>query len=497
MELKDTNMANITIIGAGPGGLAAGLILVHQGHQVTLYEKDDRPGGRSKRLTFGNYHFDSGPTFFMYMPMLEHVFELAGIKLSDHIKFEPIDPLYALYFKDQTLRPSQDHEQTKHMMESLKPGSGKKYEKWYQTQAIKFQKMKPILEKPFPNFFHFLRPDVLAGAPHLHPFQSVYTNLKKIFKDKDDENFIHMLSFQAKYLGMASYEAPSVFTMLPYLEHHGGLYHVKGGLSQMNETMAKLLIEKGGILHYNSKVDKLILENNVVKGVEVSGNVHLSDAVVMNEDFAYAMTSLVKDGDVKRYSYQKIHQMKYSVSAFMLYVGLNQKVNLDHHNVFFSDDYEHYLKRLMSKSGDLSDMSFYVHNPSLMDDTLAPKGHSALYILVPLPNLDAPIDWTTSKTDFIESIYDRIQKRTKIDIRPMITQSHTLSPLDWQNDYHVFKGAVFNLSHGFDQMLHKRPQNKFKPLKNMYLVGGGTHPGSGLPTIYQSAIITSQYLKEL
>lgn len=485
-------MSNIAIIGAGPGGLAVALILLEQGHHVTIYEKDNRVGGRSKRLTFGAYHFDSGPTFFMYQPILREVFQKANLDFDANLKLQPLDPLYTLYFKDRTLKPSADIQQTRDVFESVYPGGGNDYLKWYRKQTTKFERVMPILQKPFPNIFHFLRADVLKGAPVLHPFQSVFKYLSKIIRHED---LIHTLSFQAKYLGMASFEAPSVFTILPYLEHMGGLYHIEGGLNQVNEIMAKLFLSKGGKLHLNTKVERLWIENKAVRGIITDQLKQAYDDVVLNADFAYSMLHMTKENEVKTYHHQKIRSMSYSVSACMIYIGLDTIFDFDHHNVFFSDSYSGYLKRLMSESNDLTDMSFYMHNPSKIDSTLAPKGHSSLYILVPVPNLDSGIDWNKEKETLKTQVYESILKKTGVDIRSHITMEQLLTPQEWQDDFHVHKGAVFNLTHGFDQMLHLRPQNRFKQLKHLYLVGGGTHPGSGLPTIYQSAIITSNYLK--
>jgi phytoene desaturase len=194
------------------------------------------------------------------------------------------------------------------------------------------------------------------------------------------------------------------------------------------------------------------------------------------------------------FTHKKLKSMSYSVSAMMYYVGLKGQVNLDHHNVFFSKDYKAYLGKLMTHDSNINDMSFYVHNPSKIDATLAKPGHSALYILVPVPNLDANINWDTETMPLFDQVLRTMLEKTGIDIAPLIDTVNPLTPTMWANDYNVYKGAVFNLSHGFNQMLHKRPQNKVKGLKGMYLVGGGTHPGSGLPTIYQSAIITASYI---
>ena len=487
-------MSNISIIGAGPGGLAAGLMLLKQGHEVHIYEKDNRVGGRSKRLIFGDFVFDSGPTFFMYQPILREVFERSGLSFDEHIKLTKLDPLYALYFNDFSIEPSANPNETAEMFENISKGAGKAYLTWYKKQHTKFKKVMPILQKPFPNVFHFLRPDVLAGAPVLHPFQSVYKRLSSFF---DHEDLIHTLSFQAKYLGMASFEAPSVFTILPFLEHHGGLYHVEGGLNQINEKMAELFVSLGGQLHLNTEVKHIHVKNKQIEWIETNQGQIQTDHVVLNADFADAMLRMVKPESLKRFSHEKIKHMKYSVSALMVYVGLDQVFDFKHHSVLFSKDYKRYLNKLMNNSTSLDDMSFYMHNPSLIDQTLAPKGKSALYLLMPVPNNDAGIDWEAEKEHMFQQMMQTIQEKTGIDIKPHVIQKNFLTPNDWEKDYHVYKGAVFNLAHGFDQMLHKRPQNNFKDIKNLYLVGGGTHPGSGLPTIYQSAIITANYLKKV
>jgi len=487
-------MSNISIIGAGPGGLAIGLMLLNQGHEVHIYEKDKRVGGRSKRLTFGDFVFDSGPTFFMYQPILREVFERSGLDFDQHIKLTKLDPLYGLYFNDYVIEPSANPEVTANMFETISEGGGKAYQTWYKKQKIKFNRVMPILQKPFPNVFHFLRPDVLKGAPVLHPFQSVFQRLSKFF---DNEDLIHTLSFQAKYLGMASFEAPSVFTILPFLEHHGGLYHIEGGLNQINETMAKLFVEKGGHLHLETEVKHIEVKNKAIEWFETTHGIVQADQVVLNADFAHAMLNLVDAQALKQFHHEKIKSMKYSVSAMMVYIGLDEIFDFKHHSVFFSKDYKKYLYRLMENSQDLSDMSFYMHNPSKIDKTLAPEGQSALYLLMPVPNNDAGIDWDIQKEEMFDQMVQTIFEKTGISIEKHIVSKNFLTPIDWEKDYHVYKGAVFNLAHGFDQMLHKRPQNNFKDIRNLYLVGGGTHPGSGLPTIYQSAIITANYLKKV
>lgn len=486
-------MKKIHIIGAGPGGLAAALLLQKQGYDVTLFEKDSRVGGRSKRITLGDYHFDMGPTFLMYIDLLKEVFIRAGFDLTKEVELIQLETLYELVFKDKTIALTSNKEKNIDVYEAIKPGLGKSYQRWIIDQERKLKMIKPILEKPFPSIFHLLRKDVIKAAPVAHLGKSVYSLLETYNKEP---LFIHSLSFQAKYLGMASYQAPSIFTILPYLEHHTGLYHVRGGLNQINEVMAKLFIKLGGTLKLSTPVKEIMIDKKVVKGVILeNGEVELCDQLVMNADFAYGMTKLINPIHLKKYTPKKLAKKKYSVSTWMMYLGINKSLDFPHHEILFADDYDTYLHELM-KGQITDDLAIYLHNPSALDDLLAPKGKSSLFVLVPVPNLKSEIDFEAKKDDLRNLVLQRIKEKHGIDLTPFIEEELIYSPKDWEIKENVYQGAVFNLSHSLDQMLFLRPHNKFEDFKNMYLVGGGTHPGSGLPTIYQSALIVDELFKK-
>ena len=482
-------MKKIAIIGAGPGGLAAGMVLVND-YEVHIFEKDATVGGRSKKMSLGDYHFDVGPTFLMYLEILKDVFKQAGFELEKELDLIKLEQLYTLRFKDVTFNISSDKEENVKMYNKYKPNLGNDYLRWLNAQEKKLKAIGPILKKPFPNVFHFLRPDVLKAVPHVHLGQSVYRHLETFNKD---EHFIHSLSFQAKYLGMSSYQAPSIFTILPYLEHGLGLYHVKGGLNQVNHVMAKLIEQKGGKIHLSSPVDQIIVEDGVAKALKVGNQTLPFDEIILNGDFAYSMANLVDQAHLKKYKKEKLDKMRYSVSTFMVYLGLDKTYDFAHHEILFSNDYKAYLHGLTSNQF-TEDISVYVHNPSLIDETYAPKGHSSLFILVPVPNLKAKKDWTTYGKTLKEIAIQMIEEKHQVNLKDHIVESKIIDPTNWEKDYHVYQGAVFNLSHDLGQMLHKRPKNQLDEIKHLYLVGGGTHPGSGLPTIYQSALILKHYL---
>jgi phytoene desaturase len=281
------------------------------------------------------------------------------------------------------------------------------------------------------------------------------------------------------------------------MEHEYGVYHIMGGLYHLNEAMGKLATEMGVKIKLNHQVTKFNVEKKLIRSLRVNQKTLKFDTVVMNGDFAKTIPLLDNAHRPRRYQDKRLNQLQYSCSTFNLYLGLDKVYPIAHHTIVFSKDYRTYLQTLTKQLTLSDDPSFYIHNPSPLDPSYAPKGQSAIYVLVPVPNLKANVDWTTLKAKYMDETIQRLEKVPGLkDIRNHIIKQHALSPLDWQDQYHVHLGANFNLSHKFSQLLYLRPHNQFQGVKNLYLVGGGTHPGSGLPTIYQSAIIASDLINQ-
>jgi phytoene desaturase len=200
---------------------------------------------------------------------------------------------------------------------------------------------------------------------------------------------------------------------------------------------------------------------------------------------------------LKKYTPEKLEKKKYSCSTFMMYLGLDKKYDLSHHTIVFSKDYKKNVEEITNTRMLSADPSIYIQNASVTDPTLAPEGKSALYILAPVPNNFSEIGWEQEQETFRELVLDIIEEKTEFkDLRSHIVEEKLLTPIGWEKDYSVYKGATFNLGHQLSQMMIFRPHNKFEELENCWLVGGGTHPGSGLPTILESARITTNGIFE-
>lgn len=487
-------MKKIIVVGAGPGGLTAGMLLSHRGFDVTIYEKNHRVGGRSQELDLNGFKFDLGPTFLMMKFLLDQVFEESGRKIDDYLKFDLLDPMYRLQYEDKKVDIFWKKEKLKKELEEKIGMPPETYDKFLEKEGVRFKKMYPCLQKSYHKLTSYLSVDLFKALPHLGIGKSMYSDLGRYVKNESDRL---AFSFQSKYLGMSPWECPAAFMIIPYIEHQFGIYHVEGGLSRISDAMAKVIEEEKGTIKLNSPIKKLIIEKGAVKGVELeNGEKDFADEVILNADFAYAMSQLA-EGKTKKYSKPKLSKKKYSCSTFMLYLGLKKTYDLEHHTILFSEDYKKYVNKIFKDHDMDEDLSIYVRNASINDKTLAPEGKSAVYVLVPVPNNRSKIDWDKDKKKWRELVIKQMEEKLKMtNLEANIEVEKIITPKDWEIDYNVFLGATFNLAHTLDQMLSLRPRNKFEEWENCYLVGGGTHPGSGLPTIYESGRITSNLISE-
>ncbi|MFD2670371.1 phytoene desaturase family protein [Marinicrinis sediminis] len=483
------------IIGAGPGGLAAGMLLSAQQYEVHVYEKQPFLGGRTSRMELGEYAFDLGPTFLMMPHLLEELFTLAGRQLEDYVKWLPLDPLYTLKFGEMSFSPTLDREEMVDLIEDLFPGNGKGYLSFMKNEGKKYDRVEKLLQQPFTSITDYVNLNVFKALPRLHAWDTVYQRLSSYFSD---ERLIHAFTFQAKYLGMSPWECPGTFTILSYLEHRYGLMHPIGGVNQICKAMASVIEENGGTVHLAEGVKQVKVTNGKATGLILeSGEETEADHVVINADFGTAMTQLFAPGVIRKYTPEKLEQKKWSCSTFMLYLGVNREIEMNHHTILFSSDYKKNVDEIVRTQTLSDDPSIYVHNPSRLDPTLAPKGKSSLYVLMPCPNLDGNIDWEQQKEAVREQVLNRLEQEPELrNLRQDIEVEKMLTPLDWQQDIFVYKGATFNMAHTLDQMMYLRPRNQFEEVENCWLVGGGTHPGSGLPTIMESAKISTDLIQK-
>lgn len=483
----------VIIIGAGPGGLAAAMLLAHAGHDVQVIERQPQVGGRTSCIEADGYRFDLGPTFFLYPQILEEIFAAVGRDLHREVPMRRLDPQYRLTFGaggELLCRPNV--EQMAEEIAKLAPADAPQFARFMAYNRVKLEKFAPCLQSPFLGWTSLLQTRLLAVLPYLKPWKSLHAELAGYFRDP---RLQLAFTFQSKYLGMSPFQCPSLFSILSFLEYEHGIWHPVGGCNALTSAMARIAVELGATLRLNEPVQEILFEGRRAVGVRTQSGDIPADAVVVNADFGHAMKTLVPDRLRRKWTDARIAGKKFSCSTFMLYLGVEGRCDhLAHHNIYVATDYRRNLDEIERLHVLSEDPSFYVANPSQTDDTMAPSGHSALYVLVPVSHQHSNIDWTRERHRYRQVAFRQLGRLGLEDIERRIRFERIITPADWEHTAGIYRGATFNLAHNLGQMLHLRPRNRFEEFGGMYLVGGGTHPGSGLPVIFESARIMSRLL---
>ena len=489
-------------MGAGPGGLATAILLAAHGVPTTLYEASDRVGGRCCTLAHNGFKFDRGPTYFLMPFVLDEILNTSGRCVKNDLSLQELEPMYRLDIGHDGevyhIEATRDLDRMEAQFEANSPGDGRSFRRFYESNNRKIQTFEPILRGSLNSALDMIKPSFIKGGLKLDPLRSMKDATSLFFKHPVNEKAV---TFQSKYLGMSPWDCPSLFTILNFIEYGFGVWHPKGGCGAMMQELGGIFEEMGGTIALNQPVTGLRFEGKHCQGVEI-GEEHTyyeHDHVVINADAAWAIRHLIPKHLQGRWNDRKVDKADYSCSTLMLYMGVKGDIALPHHTVRISEKYTENLQdigRANGTDGSLSDdPSFYVCNPSAIDDSMAPPGHSSLYILVPVPNTKSGIDWSTAKQKVRDRVLKTMKEEMGVDLEGRIVTEISETPDTWaQSNIHF--GATFSLSHSLKQMAIFRPKHRWPTCDGLWMVGGGTHPGSGLPVIFLGALATARDLLE-
>ncbi|MBB2165269.1 phytoene desaturase [Gluconacetobacter sp. 1b LMG 1731] len=499
--MSDAEDCRVAIIGSGPGGLAAAMLLGHRGAEVTVFESRNEEGGRSGAFRGttqdGIFSFDIGPTFFLYPEMLRSLFAECGLDLDREVSLARLDHHYDLIFEDgPKLSVSSRVDDLEAEIAKISATDAVGVRPFLTENRRKLEAFAPILQRPFNSLADVARLDMLKALPLLRPHRSVDADLARYFNDPRTRL---AFSFQSKYLGMSPYRCPSLFTILGFMEHEFGVHHPIGGTRAVMAAMRRAAERFGVRFRMGEAVSQIAFSGRRAVGVVTANGVHPADAVVVNADFGRAMTRLVPDRLRRRWTDRKITGKRYSCSTFMLYLGIEGRLDtIGHHSIFLSREYQKNFAEVEAGLTLPQDPSLYVQNACVTDPGLAPAGFSTLYVLMPVGHLrEDGLDWSEETRARARAlVLARLRDAGFPDLEHRIRFEKIVTPQDWEDEMDVHRGAVFNLAHSLDQMLYLRPHNRFEDLERVYLVGGGTHPGSGLPVIFSGARVSCALLAD-
>lgn len=491
-------MKKIAIVGSGFGGLALGIRLQSRGFQVTIFEKNSQIGGHAYPLKLKGYTFDMGPSLITATEILERLFQCAGHHLLDDVKMHKLNPFYRIYFHDNTFLDYTDD--ADRMIEQI--GTFNRKDAQNYTRFIKASKKihDVVIQegegtKPFLTLWSMLR--FAPRAIRMNAMLSTYLFACKYFRDPKNQ---FTFSFHPLFIGGNPFRAPAIYEMIPYLEKSGGVWYSQGGMYTLIQAMGNIFQEAGGIIRTNAEVSEIVVKNGKAAGILISSEMHIADAVVSNADFIHTYRDLIKSKYRRKWHSRRLKRIHYSMSAFLLYLGVHRQYpQLLHHTLILSRRYRTLIRDIFDRHVLPEDFSMYLHVPSRTDSTMAPKNCESMYVLIPVTNLQADIDWNKTKHLFKEKVLTFLEKDFGLtDLKSSIDVYQIFTPLDFKKKQNAAYGSAWGVEPRLTQSAYFRPHNRSEDIPNLYLVGASTHPGAGLPGCLLTAETTESLLiKEL
>ena len=471
-----SSKGKVLIIGAGPGGLASALILARAGLRVHVVERLPRVGGRCSAIEHDGFRFDLGPTFFLYPRVLERIFQLVGRNLHREVPMVRLDPQYRIAFGGGGhLDCTPNVAKLEGEIARLSPPDASNVKRFLHENRVKLEGFRSCLERPFLSWRDLVKWQMVKLLPMLRPWNSLDRELARYFSDP---RIRLAFSFQSKYLGMSPFKCPSLFSILSFLEYEFGVWHPIGGCSALSEGMARVARELGVTFSLGEEVTELLFDGRRAVGAKTRAGEYRADSLVVNADFANAMTKLVPNHLRRRWRDEKIDKKKFSCSTFMMYLGIEGRFDdVPHHTIHCAEDYVSNLKDIEERHVLSDDPSFYVQNAGVTDETLAPKGCSTLYVLAPVTHRHPNVDWSKEKLPFRARMMRQLRKIGIRDIEKRIRFEKIVTPADWENRYAVYRGATFNLAHTWGRCCTSAAESIRGP-RGAHLVGGELIPAA-------------------
>ena len=487
-------MKNVAVIGAGFAGISAATTLASNGYDVTVYEKNDTPGGRARKFESDGFTFDMGPSWYWMPNVFERYFNRFGKSVANYYELERLDPSYRVFFSKKSIWDMPANlDGLYDLFEKEEKGSSKKLEKFLKEGEFKYKVgVDDLVYKPGISITELFDLKLATGVLKLHVFQSISKYIRKYFKSP---KLIQLLEFPVLFLGASPADTPALYSLMNYADMALGTWYPKGGMHKIIEGMVKLAEEKGVKFSYSSNVQSLNLNSTKIKSLNVNGSDIHADYIVAGADYHHVEQNLLPPA-FRRYSETYWQDRKLAPSSLIFYLGINKKLdNLLHHNLFFDEDFEQHTNEIYKNPSWPTNPLFYVCCPSKTDNTVAPAGNENLFILIPVAAGLKDDDKTREK--YFHLVMERIERLTEQSIKPFVTYKRSYAHRDFIENYNSYKGNAYGLANTIGQTANLKPSIVNKKVSNLFYTGQLTVPGPGVPpSLISGQVVADELIKQ-
>jgi phytoene desaturase len=506
----------IAVIGAGMGGLAAAIRLAVAGHEVEIFEKNERAGGKLNLLEQDGFRWDTGPSLITMPFVYRQLFESAGRKLEDYVSLIPIEPVCRYFYPDGSRFDASDS--TGKMIaeiERFNPADVQAYFRFMAYSRRLYDLTADVFLFKGINSWRDLSGLKPQTTFQLDPFRTVHQAVQSYFKDP---RLVQLFDRYATYNGSSPFKAPATLNIIPHVELGMGGWYIQGGLYELARAYAQLAQEVGVKIHTGPDcgVAQILLKNNRACGLRLTSGAEIpADLIVTNTDVTYTYQHLLGiSNEVSGVRYQMsgirkaissfiLHPSSFSLepscSGFVLFLGVNRQYSqLAHHNIMFSRDYKAEFDMIFKQRQPPTDPTIYICWTGHTDPQHAPPGKSNLFVLVNAPYISKEFDWEAdgAAQRYRDLIVKRMEEFGLENLSQSIESEAIMTPLDLARRYHADRGAIYGTSSNSRFSAFLRPPNRSRRYKGLYFVGGSSHPGGGVPLVTLSAKIVSDLIAE-
>ena len=485
----------IVVIGSGFSGLSAATALAHQGHQVTVLEKNTLPGGRARSFIESGFTFDMGPSWYWMPDVFEQYFTTFGKKVADYYELIRLDPAYAIFFSQQeVIKVPASLNQLHALFEQHEPGSSQQLDQFLREAAYKYEVgMQEFVYKPGASLLEFADRRVFQSLFRLQMLTSMSDHVDRLFKNPQ---LRQLLKFPVLFLGATPENTPAMYSLMNYADLVLGTWYPKGGMYQIIKGMVSLATEMGVTLLTEQPVRHIITSDRLATQVITDTDTFTADVVVASADYHHVDQQLLPPRS-RQYTETYWNKRTMAPSSLLFYLGTNKKLdNLLHHNLFFDEDFEQHAQEIYEKPQWPSKPLFYVCCASKTDPSCAPEGHENVFVLIPTaPGLT---DTPEIRERYYHQVMDRLEKLSGQTIRDAVVFRRSYAHHDFIEDYHAYKGNAYGLANTLRQTALLKPSMRSKKVKNLYYTGQLTVPGPGVPpSLISGQVVAREVMQDL
>lgn len=484
----------VVVIGAGFAGLAAACCLAKAGHHVTILEKNSVPGGRARQYTADGFVFDMGPSWYWMPDVFEQFFNHFGKKTADYYQLKRLDPSYSIFFsQDDVMQVPAGMDELFALFERYEPGSSHNLKKFLDEAQYKYEVgMADFVHKPSHSILEFADLRILKSMFRLQMFTSMSKHVRQLFKNRQ---LIELLEFPVLFLGATPAKTPAMYSLMNYADMALGTWYPMGGMYKIVEAMVSLAEELGVVLQLNQEVKQITTSNGLATKVITQDAEYMVDAIVGGADYHH-MDQQVLAPDQRNYDETYWETRVMAPSSLLFYVGVKKRLkNLQHHNLFFDEDFTQHAIDIYEQPRWPEKPLFYVCAPSITDPSVAPEGYENLFILIPLaPDLE---DTEAQRERYYQVVMERLERLTGQEIRSEVVYKRSYAHRDFVQDYHAFKGNAYGLANTLFQTAFLKPKLRSKKIANLFFTGQLTTPGPGVPPSLISGQVVAREVAKL